>query len=66
VRHPPPPPFAASAFTLLCRRHTPSSLRDKEAPKVWQAREQTVYDEYDTVTVSRPCLHLSLLITGQL
>lgn len=27
--------------------------REKEAPKVWQAREQTTYDDYDTVTVRR-------------
>lgn len=28
------------------------TFRDKEGPKVWQAREQTAFDEYDAITVS--------------
>lgn len=35
--------LAQAASTLIARS-------DKEAPKVWQAREQSVLDEYDAVT----------------
>ncbi|KAI3438924.1 hypothetical protein D9Q98_001338 [Chlorella vulgaris] len=37
-------------FELQRRKLEEDPSRDKEAPNVWQAREQTVYDEYDTVT----------------
>ena len=55
---------ARTTFSLLCRMCLCGSLhsdqhiatcREKEAPKVWQAKEQTEFDEYDAITV-RPAL----------
>lgn len=37
-------------FELQRRKLDEDPSREREAPKVWQAREQTEYDDYDTVT----------------
>ena len=40
---------------LHCRLHSDkpivAAFREREAPKVWQAKEQTEFDEYDAITV---------------
>ena len=43
-----------SVYFSASRSLSPS-CREKEGPKVWQAREQTALDEYDALTVG--CRH---------
>ena len=54
------PVLPCDAFSLNVAIQN-TNCREREGPKVWQAREQTALDEYDAITVCKPAARCLLL-----